>query len=221
MFHSLHPERISGFIRRDRGSQPHLRPLPAGLQQCHPDSTLGEQKSDQSHHLKIKTDSHNQRHKSYRGTCCTVTTATGHGGGRHHRLSEIGCWWCGATVQLSWLFCPLRESGLLVFSLPRPDGSCYSGMMGKTADLTTWSLTRNMHYAATNGDYHVTPFFIHLYLSSCFTISTLSLKYLSKGDVKMLPDDGQIKYLNFSTLASGCCSWMHYGHVWDTQSVSQ
>lgn len=81
MFHSLHPERISGFIRRDRGSQPHLRPLPAGLQQCHPDSTLGEQKSDQSHHLKIKTDSHNQRHKSYRGTCCTVTTATGHGGG--------------------------------------------------------------------------------------------------------------------------------------------
>lgn len=124
---AFYPERISGFIRfslshglsseKDIVSQPQFRPFPAVLHQCHPDSTLGEQNSDQSCHLRMETDSHNQRHKSYRGTCRTVTTATGHAGGHHHWLSEIGCWWCGAMVQLSWLFCPLRgrESGLLVF----------------------------------------------------------------------------------------------------------
>lgn len=35
--------------------------FPAVLHQCHPDSTLGEQNSDQSLHLRIETDSHNQR----------------------------------------------------------------------------------------------------------------------------------------------------------------
>lgn len=103
----------------------------------------------------METDSHNQRHESYRGTCLTVTTATGHAGGvggHHHRLSEIGCWCCGAMVQLGWLFCPLRHTqiGLLVFSLP------WWG--GNTADLsrkdeTDWkleiitrSLTGNMQF---------------------------------------------------------------------------
>lgn len=131
----FHREGISGFIRF---SLSHGLPnkkqavgLSSGhfqlvLHQCHPDLTLGEQNSDQSLHLRMETDSHNQRHKSYRGTCRTVTTATGRAGGwggswgHHHRLSEIGCWWFGATVQLSWLFCPLRdtESGSLVFNLP-------------------------------------------------------------------------------------------------------
>ena len=73
----------------------------------------------------METDSHNQRHKSYRGTCRTVTTATGRAGGHHQQLSEIGCWWFGATVQLSWLFCPPRhtESGSLVSNLPWSGGS--------------------------------------------------------------------------------------------------
>lgn len=86
-----------------------FRPLPAVLHQCHSDSTLGEQNSDQSFHLRMETDSHNQRHKSYRGSCCTVTTATDRAGGHHRWLSEIGCWWFGAMVQLSWLLCPLRD----------------------------------------------------------------------------------------------------------------
>lgn len=42
----------------------------------------------------------------HRGTCRTVTTATGCAGvGQHHWLSEIVRWRFGAVVKL-WLFCP-------------------------------------------------------------------------------------------------------------------
>lgn len=80
------------------------------LHQCHPDSTLGEQSSNQFHHLRMEMDSHNQRYKSYGGTPCTVSMATGpvwgvdSDGGKGMIVgSDIGCWWFGAAAQLSWL----------------------------------------------------------------------------------------------------------------------
>lgn len=72
---------LTWFAEWETDSRSQLGPFPAVLHQCHPDSTIGEQNSDQSLHLRMETDSHNQRHKNYRGTCCTVTTATGHAGG--------------------------------------------------------------------------------------------------------------------------------------------
>lgn len=54
-----------------------FRPLPVGLHQCHPNSMLRERHSDQSHHLRMETGTHNRRHTTYKHSCCTVTTATG------------------------------------------------------------------------------------------------------------------------------------------------
>lgn len=91
--------------------------------QCHPNSVLSERNSDQSHHLRMETGTHNGRHTTYKRSCCAVTTATGRAGsggagGHHHhyRLSEIGCWWFGAMGS-AWLFCHLSDtqSGLQIY----------------------------------------------------------------------------------------------------------
>lgn len=96
---------------------------------------IGEQNSDQSLHLKMETDNHNHRYKSYRGTRCSVTMATLGGwgwGGHHHQLSEIGCWCYGAMVQLSWLFCPLTGTDSGSFYLDLVDNQQIpNGQMGK------------------------------------------------------------------------------------------
>ena len=67
--------------------------------------------------LRMETDSHNQRHKSYRGTCRTVTTATGHVGGGGLGVgvgaSSSARLAVGGLVQrfsLVGLFCPQRQN---------------------------------------------------------------------------------------------------------------
>lgn len=104
----------------------------------------------------METDSHNQRHKSYGGTCRTVTTATGCAGGGGVvmegvevgrgiivRLSEIGCWWFGAMVQPSWRLCPRRdtESALPLLNLHRSECSGFMiEISGTVAALAAESL---------------------------------------------------------------------------------
>lgn len=59
---------------------------------------IGEQNSDQSLHLKMETDNHNHRYKSYRGTRCSVTMATLGGGGVGIIISSLRLA-VGAMVQ--------------------------------------------------------------------------------------------------------------------------
>uniref|UniRef100_A0A3Q3II45 Uncharacterized protein n=1 Tax=Monopterus albus TaxID=43700 RepID=A0A3Q3II45_MONAL len=76
-------------------------------------------KHDQSYHLRMETDI-TREIRAVEVLAALLPRQQAMMGGHNHWLSEIGCWWFGALVQLSWLPYPLRdtESGLLVFILP-------------------------------------------------------------------------------------------------------